>query len=96
MIQIVNKNGNSLTDGTIQIQNQVYPEGIEITGEVPSGTINGINGTFNLAHIPFDGFGLYLNGLKLYRGVDYTLSGLTITMTTIPYPGDILQADYNY
>lgn len=66
-------------------------------GEIPSGTINGSNDTFTLANTPTVGsVKVFLNGQRLTSAVDYTVSGVTITMTTIPFPGDILLADYRY
>lgn len=65
--------------------------------EVPTGTIDGSNPTFLILNVPLVGsVKLYLNGLRLKSGLDYTLSSLTITMTTIPYSGDVLLADYRY
>jgi hypothetical protein len=69
-----------------------------VYGETPSGTINGSNATFTLANTPIPAASLllYLNGLRLRLGVDYTLSGSTITMIAIPQTGDNLVADYRY
>ena len=63
-----------------------------ITGEVPSGTINGVNTTFTLANTPATGNGgistleLFYGGelLKAGSGNDYTISGTTITMLFAP------------
>lgn len=70
--------------------------------EVPSGTINGTNATFTLAH----GSANTGNSLVLTRngvvqqsgGNDYTLAGSTITFTSgsVPLTGDTLQAWYRY
>jgi hypothetical protein len=69
-------------------------------GETPSGTINGVNATFTLAFSPAppSALLLYLNGLYMTSGVDYTLSGSTITFLTasIPQIGDVLTASYRY
>lgn len=65
--------------------------------ETPSGTINGINTTFTLAHTPLSGsLKVYLNGIRLKNGNDYTLATTTITMINIPGTGDTLIADYRY
>jgi hypothetical protein len=66
------------------------------TKEVPSGTINGSNVTFTLANIPQENEAvqLYLDGLFLVEGVDYSLSSVTITMTTAPALGQSLRAAY--
>jgi hypothetical protein len=61
--------------------------------ETPSGTINGSNVTFTLAHSPspVGSLALFKNGQKLEPGgADYTLSGATITMVAAPKTGDIL------
>lgn len=68
--------------------------------ETPSGGITGSNATFTLAFTPSpaSSLQLYLNGLRLDLGVDYTLSGSTVTFAlgTIPQIGDILLASYRY
>jgi len=71
--------------------------------ETPSGTIGGGNQTFTLAHTPSPLAGLQLflkpvgfGGLMMIQGVDYTLSGATITMTVAPTAGEALLAFYRY
>lgn len=55
-------------------------------GEVPSGTVNSVNVTFTLAHIPSpaSSLQLQLGRQPQIQGTDYTLSGATITYTTAP------------
>lgn len=66
-----------------------------IDEEVPSGTMDSVNATFNLANTPIAGsVKLYLRGLRLKNGTGYTISGTTITMLVIPDSGDELVADY--
>ena len=67
-----------------------------VYNEVPAGSVNSSNATFTLAAAPVTGtLTLYLNGQRLKGGgEDFSLSGLTITMTTAPTTGDILLADY--
>lgn len=67
--------------------------------EVPSGLVNGSNTTYTLAQTPTSGtLELYMNGIrqKAGSGNDYTLSGLTITMSQAPEAGSVLLADYQY
>lgn len=54
--------------------------------ETPSGTINGVNLTFTLAHAPFPAASLllFLSKTLQIQGVDYTITGATITMTVAP------------
>jgi hypothetical protein len=67
------------------------------TREVPSGLINGANPTFTLAHTPLVGSEeVFLNGILRKPSVDYTISGLTITMIAIPETGDYVQVNYRY
>lgn len=78
------------TAGTLSPSNFVF-------GEIPSGTINGSNTTFTLTVTPTSNtLGLYLNGVLLRAGAgnDYTLSTNTISMTTAPVSGDVLQANF--
>jgi hypothetical protein len=67
------------------------------TGELPTGTIDGVNGTFTLAHAPLvNSEAIYKAGLRLKRTTDYTVTGSTLTMTAAPAGGSVLQADYRY
>lgn len=68
---------------------------------VPSGLIDGVNVTYTLAHTPdpITSLALYLNGVYQTQGVDYTLSGNTITYLSpiselLASPG--LIASYRY
>jgi len=70
-------------------------------GELPSGTINGTNLTFTLASAPSPASSLMLfkNGVLLAQGVDYALSGVTVTFantTVAPQTGDLLTASYRH
>ncbi len=70
-----------------------------VTREAVSGTMNGTNPTFTLAHAPTaDSEMLFLNGLLLNPGAgnDYTISGSTITMLTIPVSTDVFLATYRF
>lgn len=66
--------------------------------ETPGGLVNGANVTFTLANTPnpSTSLALYRNGLRMMIGVDYTLSGNTITFlpASTPQTGDILIASY--
>jgi hypothetical protein len=69
--------------------------------ETPSGTIDGSNAAFTLAHSPSPAGSLQLfkNGRVMFpAGVDYTLSGGTITYTSgsKPQTGDVHIAWYRY
>ena len=70
-----------------------------VWNEVPSGTIDGTNKTFTLAHTPDTGsLLLFLNGILEREGAsyDYTLSGGTITMAVAPPAGSTLLCSYTY
>lgn len=66
--------------------------------ETPTGTTNGVNNTFTLSQTPNPSASLtvFLNGLLMSLGVDYTLSGSTITFLTasVPQSGDVLLCSY--
>lgn len=66
--------------------------------ETPSGTINGSNVTFTLAHTPASAtnVNLFLNGVQQRQGAgnDYTISSATITYLTAPPTGSTLNAIY--
>ncbi len=69
-------------------------------GEIPAGVINGLNNTFFLANTPSPSTSLqvYLNGLLMEQGLDYTINGSTIAFSLVstPQPGDLLLASYRY
>ncbi len=65
--------------------------------ETPTGAIDGLNTTFGLLNAPSPASSLQLfNGTILVQGVDYTLSGSTITTTIPPVVGSVLVAYYLY
>lgn len=65
--------------------------------EIPSGTIDGSNATFTLAHTPVVGsVQLFLNGVKQIYGTDYTIATATITAITVPQTGDSYEVFYRY
>ena len=69
-----------------------------IDGETPSGVTNGSNTVFTLSQspTPAGSLGLYRNGLVQTSGVDYIISGSTVTFLSgnIPATGDVIQAYY--
>jgi hypothetical protein len=69
--------------------------------ETPGGTIDGVNTDFTLAHAPNPtaSLQLQLGGIFLTQGVDYTISGNTITFLTAPdasLSGQPFKAFYRY
>ena len=68
--------------------------------EVPSGTVDGSNGTYSLgaAPNPVASLQVFRNGILQKLGSDYSLTDSTITFvgTSIPQTGDTLQASYRY
>lgn len=110
-IVTINYNGGSLA-ATLQANNSVIIALINnstsagtwdiiaasnmVTGEVPSGTVNGSNVTFTLANTPNGGLMLFKNGVLMQSGSgnDYALSGSTITFATAPLTGAKLVANY--
>lgn len=71
-----------------------------ISGEVPSGTVNGTNLIFTIARgYIANTTEVYINGLKQQRSVDYTETNSgtgTITMVAAPRTGDVITVDYQY
>ena len=64
--------------------------------EAPAGAINGVNNAFTLNYLPYsDTVKLYQNGIRLTAGMDFTLSGQSLTLLTAPTAGDSLLADYD-
>jgi hypothetical protein len=68
-----------------------------VTGEIPTGSINGINATFTTAYsfIP-ESVEIFVNGIQATKNIDYTTSGTnTINFTYSPVSGDIIRLNYN-
>jgi hypothetical protein len=67
-----------------------------IDDETPTGTVNGVNTDFTIAHIPSPTSSLkvYVNGQRMRITTDYTFSGQIITFLTAPPTGSILLVDY--
>jgi hypothetical protein len=88
---------SSISTLTTQV-NSLAVTPVFVDGETPGGTINGANRTFTLANSPSPAtsLDLYRNGLVQSIGVDYTISGNTITFLAVatPQTADILQAFY--
>ena len=74
--------------------------GTLVTGETPTGTINGTNAAFTLANTPIRGaVALVYTPLGdvtsfLIYGIDFTMSGANITMNVAPITGSSLYAIY--
>lgn len=87
--------------GTLDLVN---PSGTTLNfanNETPSGTINGSNAVFTLAHSPSptSSLEIFLNGQFFTQGSDYTLSGATITFSSAPpafFSGKPFVAFYQY
>lgn len=64
--------------------------------EAPTGTVNGVNTIFSISVSPSEdkAVQLFQAGLMQRQGIDYTISGTTITMTTAPNFGQDLWAYY--
>jgi hypothetical protein len=70
-----------------------------VDAETPGGTPNGTLVTFTLANSPAgSSLHLYRNGLRQRSGLDYTISGSSITFLAVAVPqlGDLLLADYRF
>lgn len=70
---------------------------VHVSGETPSGAVNGTNAVFTLADAPSPAASLmlFLNGiLQRAGGHDFTLSGSTVTFAEAPPSGSVLLAHY--
>ena len=105
---LVNYAGASTCTGTQAVQTITASGGVTcittISGtfadaEIPSGTINGSNVTFTLAHTPTPAGSLncFENGVQQRAGgADYTLATATITYAVAPPTGATLSCFYRY
>ena len=64
-----------------------------VDAETPSGTVDGNNAAFTLAHTP-TGLQVWRNGLLQKLGLDYNSTGAAITFVSPPASGDVLLASY--
>lgn len=66
--------------------------------ETPAGLVDGANSGYSLVRAPnpLSSLKVFRNGLMMTPGVDYSLSGRTMTFVAaaVPQPGDVLQASY--
>ena len=81
MEEITLGTGLSLTGTTLNATGSVATW---YQGEAVSGTVDGVNVTFTLAHTPTSVLFLYMANQPQIFGVDYTLSGATITFNVPP------------
>jgi len=113
-IRIVEVNDNvTVVEDAVTVQAQVstvvVQAGFNFSGgsqlpfnETPAGAVDGSNRTFTLSMnpSPSNSLLLFLNGLLLKQGQDFSLNGSTITMTQAPLPAppqdDVLEATYNF
>lgn len=69
-----------------------------VDGEVPAGSVNGSNTVFTLSQAPSPpgSLQLYRNGILMKTGIDYTLSGATVTFggQSVPQTNDLLLASF--
>jgi len=67
-----------------------------VTRETPTGAVNGVNTIFTLANTPVAGSEhVYRNGvLQEPGGVEYTISGTTITFVSPPNTGNLIRVSY--
>ncbi len=74
------------------------PANSVVDGEVPVGSVDGVNTTFTLASAPLPAASLqvYRNGVLQKLNVDYAVSANTLSFWpfSTPVPGDIIQATY--
>lgn len=69
----------------------------DITNEVLTGTVNGINTVFTTTfNFSSGSTRVFINGIRQLIGVDYTETGVNeITFSSAPHTGDILVTDYS-
>ncbi|MGI8962532.1 MAG: hypothetical protein ACR2IV_22805 [Bryobacteraceae bacterium] len=96
----VTSQGNTVTSLSQQIDSITAGSTIALfaDGETPSGVMDGANKTFTLAGAPgpVASLQLYRNGLQQISGIDFTVSGNTITFLNgnVPRTSDVVQAFY--
>jgi hypothetical protein len=68
-----------------------------VESETPSGVVNGVNAVFHTSSVPAGDVQLFVDRLRQVAGVDYELSGTTITFKpgSVPPPEAIVRIDYS-
>ncbi len=94
-----NANGDvsAVTLGTgVVLSNNVISVALSPKAETPSGLVNGSNITYTLTSTPIanESVMVFLNGVAQYNGIDYTVSGTTITFGAAPANGSSIFAYY--
>ena len=79
--------GSTVSSGTVFVD-----------AEVSAGSLNGVNGSFQLGNTPSpaSSLSLYRNGLLMKPGTDFTLNGNQVVFASnaLPQAGDIMVASY--
>lgn len=77
-----------------ELSESIQPFQSIVTDEEPGGVVNGTNSDFTTTY-GFSTLWVFLNGLKLIRDTDYTITSTTgFTITSAPTGGDTLTVDY--
>jgi hypothetical protein len=84
--------------GGLSLSNNVLSGASSITpkAETPTGLVNGSNLVYTITTTPIanEGVIVFLNGIAQYNGIDYTVSGTTITFTNAPASGSSIFVYY--
>lgn len=81
--------------GVLTLASNVVREADYVAVETLTGTPNGVLAAFTLAATPVTGsVQIFVNGLLQRPTTDYSVSGNTVTFTTVPALGDWLAASY--
>lgn len=76
--EVVGVGGNEQVQVTNTEPFVCYPSSI------PTGTINGVNTSFTLAHAPVNGIAVFADGLRRIPTTDYSYTGTSLTMVVAP------------
>lgn len=82
--------------GATALENKDNQVGLAASTVVPTGLINGLNTSFTIPNTPQSGWFLLFKNGRLVRTSEYGLAGTTITMTTAPLPGEVLDCVFWY
>jgi hypothetical protein len=68
-----------------------------VTGEEPVGIMGTVNKSFTLSATPIgNSEAVYMNGLRLTRGMDYSVVGNDIVLEDAPKAGQVIRVDYRH
>ena len=92
-----NSSDNRLHLRTATKEQVIGGENTSVYGEEPAGLVDGNNAIFTVLHAIVSGTeAVYMNGMRLTRDIDYSVSDNTVTFVSAPLSAYLIRVDYQY